>query len=209
MRSVPKLSHAGTNCTASLNKKYCCLSVLDWLQRVACYLRTVSIDQTPKHQCMLRVPDNFPVSVIMESRPSTSPWLDLSWNAVGICSIDNGVSDESSTEKIIKQGDIEQVIYSELKLRLYADECESYYHNLMSPQPGCFIVARETADGRPVPFLVTLSFDEAHAYHEGDDLVYSVPIPAELYRWAEAYVIENYLPVKRKKRKRKDWKQTS
>ena len=44
------------------------------------------------------------------------------------------------------------------------------------------------------------------AYQEGDDLVYSVPIPAELYRWLEAYVIEHYAPVKRIKRKRKDWK---
>ena len=155
---------------------------------------------------MQTIPDNFPVSVIMESRPSSSPWLDISWNAVGICGITNESSAESSAEKIINKGDVDQYIYSDLKLRLFLDECESYYHNLMSPQPGCYIVARETANGRPVPFLVSLSFDEANAYHEGDDLVYSVPIPAELYRWAEAYVIENYMPVKRKKRKRKDWK---
>jgi hypothetical protein len=108
--------------------------------------------------------------------------------------------------KVIKRGEIEQVIYKNLKLRLFLDECESYYHNLMSPKPGCFVMAREDDNGRPVPFLVSLSFDEAHAYQEGDDLVYSVPIPAELYRWLEAYVIEHYVPIQRKKRKRKNWK---
>jgi hypothetical protein len=33
--------------------------------------------------------------------------------------------------------------------------------------------------------VVSLSYDKAHAYLEGDETVYSVPIPAELYRWSE------------------------
>ena len=142
----------------------------------------------------------------MESSPSSSPWADVSWNAVGICAV---AGDRTDTEKTVQHGKFEQYIYNDLKLRLFIDECESYYHNLMSPQPGCFIVARESDNGRPVPFLVSLSFDEAHAYHEGDDLVYSVPVPAELYRWTEAFIIENYIPEKRKKRKRQNWKQTT
>lgn len=157
---------------------------------------------------MQAIPDHFPVSVIMESRPSNSVWQDESWDAVGVCSVsgDSLDSDHQSSEKVIKLGDVEQVIYSDLKLRLFLDECESYYHNLMSPKPGCFVIARENDNGRPVPFLVSMSFDEAHAYQEGDDLVYAVPIPPELYLWLEAYVIEHYAPVKRKKRKRKNWK---
>jgi len=157
---------------------------------------------------MQATPAYFPVSVIMESRPSTSIWQDLSWDAVGVCSAIERAREEASSNdvKIIKRGEIEQLIYDNLKLRLFLDECESYYHNLMSPNPGCFVIAREDSKGRPVPFLVSLSFDEAHAYQEGDDLVYSVPIPTELYRWLEAYVIEHYAPMMRKKRKRKNWK---
>lgn len=151
------------------------------------------------------LPEHYPVSVIMESRPSNSPWQALSWDAIGVCQIAD-MGDGKLPRKIIQQGDIEQTIYSHLKLRLFRDECESYYHNLMSPKPGCFVIAREDEDDRPVPFLVSMSFDEAHAYQEGDDLVYSVPIPPELYGWLEAYVVENYMPVKRKKRKRKNWK---
>lgn len=156
---------------------------------------------------MQALPDHFPVSVILESKPSQSPWADTSWSALGIANTE--ANDAGLTEDVIKHGEVEQHVFHNLKLRLHLDECESYYHNLMSPQPGCFIVARENKHGDPIPFLVSLSFDEAHAYQEGDDLVYSVPIPAELYGWAEAYVIENYMPEKRKKRKRKDWKKPS
>lgn len=166
----------------------------------------MGMTRTDSQTCQTDKNKTFPVSVIMESSPSSSPWADLSWRAIGICSI---AGEQMNEEKVLRHGEVEQHIYADLNLRLFLDECESYYHNLMSPQPGCFIVARENTDGRPVPFLVSLSFDEAHAYHEGDDLVYSVPVPPELYRWAEAYIVENYLPVKRKKRKRKDWKKTS
>ncbi len=161
------------------------------------------------HSCMQTIPEYFPVSVIMESTPSKSIWQDVSWDAIGVCGIATNQDQPESLpgEQMMRHGDMEQVIYNNLKLRLFLDECESYYHNLMSPRPGCFVIARENDEGRPVPFLVSLSFDEAHAYQEGDDLVYAVPIPAELYRWMEAYVIEHYAPVKRKKRKRTNWKE--
>ncbi|MEH6456760.1 MAG: DUF3305 domain-containing protein, partial [Cocleimonas sp.] len=154
----------------------------------------------------------------MESKPSTHAWADEVWDARGIVASADSSADGNTNEqpridevKVIEQGDVKQLIYSGLKLRLFLDECESYYHNMMSPEPGCFIVARyEDEDGeetdKPIPVLVTLSFDEAHSYLEGDDTVYAVPIPAELYRWAEVYVLENYVAEKRVKRKRVDWK---
>lgn len=150
-------------------------------------------------------PDYFPVSVIMESRPSDSPWQTVDWRAVGVCSASEEEAALHAEVRTIKHGAVEQYYYAGLKLRLYLDQCESYYHNLMSPHPGCFVIARENDLGSPQPFLVSMSFDEAQAYQEGDDLVYAVPIPPELYRWLEAYVIEHYAPTMRKKRKRKDW----
>jgi len=165
------------------------------------------------------LPDSFSVSVIMESRPSKSQWVDEVWDAVGLVAYSNeaegnGDVDHHETDKevkVIEQDGVKQLIYSGLRIRLFLDECESYYHNLMSPEPGCFIVAREEDDDgeptdKPIPVMVTLSFDEAHAYLEGDDTVYAVPIPSELYQWVEAYILENYEAEKRIKRKRKNWK---
>jgi len=153
-------------------------------------------------------PKSFPVSVIMESRPSQNQWVDEIWEGVGIV-LQSGTN--TKEVKLISHDDVKRFIYSGLKVTLHLDECESYYHNLMSPKPSCFIVAREEdEDGEetdiPIPFLVTMSFDEAHAYLEGDDTVYAVPIPPNLYHWVEAYVVKNYSAEKRKKRKRKDWK---
>ncbi|GAA0407300.1 hypothetical protein GCM10009133_14910 [Cocleimonas flava] len=164
-----------------------------------------------------KLKNSFTVSVIMESRPSQNKWIDEVWDAVGIVAlseqdVDAGESSEAKDQiKVVEQGEVKQLIYSGMKIRLYNDECESYYHNLMSPEPGCFIIAREEdAEGNdtgiPIPFLVSLSFDEAHAYLEGEATIYAVPIPPELYRWAEAYVVENYVAEKRIKRKRTDWK---
>jgi hypothetical protein len=54
--------------------------------------------------------------------------------------------------------------------------------------------------------MVTLSYDEAAAYTEVEEEVFAVPMPPEVYRWVENYVLEHYVPEKRRKRKRVDWK---
>ena len=65
----------------------------------------------------------------------------------------------------------------------------------------------EDSDATPEPFLITMSFDEAHAYLEGDDEIYEVEVPPELYRWTEAFLLMHYAPEKKIKRKRKNWTQ--
>ena len=151
------------------------------------------------------LPDKMPVSVIMEKRPCDHAWADFSFEAVGVV-----ISDQLQDRKLrrIRQQDgVEQYLYSGLSVQLHEDECESYYHNLMSPQPGCYIVASEgEADNEvPEPYLVSLSFDEANAYLEGDEQVYAVEIPPELYQWTEAFVLTHYIATKKTKRKLKNW----
>ena len=41
---------------------------------------------------------------------------------------------------------------------------------------------------------------------ETDEIVESVGMPAELYRWVERFVLQHYVPEKRRKRKRDNWK---
>ena len=151
------------------------------------------------------LPDQMHVAVVMEKQPSTHPWADYRYDAVGV--VVREQDEARSVKRIYQDGEIEHFMVSGLSLQLHVDECESYYHNLMSPEPGCFIVANqpEDTDEMPDPYLVSLSFDEAHAYLEGDELVYSVPLPAQLYQWAEAYVLTNYVAIKKTKRKLKRW----
>lgn len=154
------------------------------------------------------LPDYLTLSVVMAKKPSNHPWADFEYQAVGVVVSDN--DKEEPMRRIYQDGEVEHFLFSGLKLRLHVDECESYYHNLMSPQPGCFIVADDSEhEGEmPIPYLVSLSFDEAHAYLEGDQQVYSVEIPQQLYQWAEAFVLTRYVATRKTKRKLKNWHAT-
>jgi len=152
-----------------------------------------------------KLPEKLPISVIMEKRPSDHAWVNFTYQAVGVVAGEH--PQEREVKKIYEQDGLERYLFSGLSLQLYVDECESYYHNLMSPQPGCYIVASEpeTLDEMPEPYLVSISFDEAHAYLEGDEQVYAVEIPADLYRWTEAFILMHYVATKKTKRKLKNW----
>ncbi len=117
-----------------------------------------------------------------------------------------GGQQEAGAKLIHRTGDTRQVLYPGFEISLHTDECESYYHNLVSARPCCYVVVRSDEQGVPVPALVSLSFDEAHAYLEADEDVFPVDLAPELYRWTERFVIDHYVPRKRTRRRRDDWK---
>jgi len=96
------------------------------------------------------------------------------------------------------------------KVTLYKDACERYWHALIGDKPLVYVVCNEEVESDehslPVePALVTIDYDEAISHAETDGLVLSTTIPAELYRYMEAFVLEHYKPKAFKKRKRKKW----
>jgi hypothetical protein len=102
-----------------------------------------------------------------------------------------------------------QFLHTGMRMHLYKDDAESYYYNLVSDNPSVFVICNQEA-GEPLqPFIVTLSYGEATSYMETDEIVETVAMPPELYRWAEHFVLEHYVPEKRKKRKRDNWKEES
>lgn len=157
----------------------------------------------------------FPVSVLMRFRQSEHKlWSVGQWEAIGLVVGEAGekVAGVNSSNQVVRR-DIGngQYLWSGLKVSLYKDDGESYYHNLMCEQPKAFIVCKsdELDSEQCQPFLVTLSYDEASSYLEVDELVLSVDMPAELCRWVEKFVLEHYVPEKKRKRKRENWKETS
>lgn len=151
----------------------------------------------------------FPVSVLMERRRiEGNPWVSESWKAVGVTVGSVPAAKGRENPRCVVSGEAAaQFLWSGLSVALFADEAESYYHNLMVANPGCYVVTRPRADGIPEPVLVTLSFDAGQAYQEAGETVYAVPLPPELYRATEAFVIANYVPEKKKKRKLENWKE--
>jgi hypothetical protein len=147
---------------------------------------------------------NLPVSVILERRPASSRWIDHIWGAAGITV---GRQVDGPEPRLIREAEGGALyLVGGLEVALHVDECESYYYNLVSDRPRAYVLAHvEDVNDRPLPFQVSMSFDEAHAYLEGDDEIYAVDVPPELYRWAESFVIANYFPERKRKRKLRDW----
>lgn len=156
-------------------------------------------------------PDGFAVTVLMRRHPVTgNPWIDERWEVLGVIPEQQPVPTAGAAGPPAAATDPlpadEIVRYDGLMLRLHADEAESYYHNLMVNRPLCYVVCRPAADGTPRPVLVTASFDQANAYVEGDERVDAVPLPDALYAPIETFVLTHFVPTRRPKRKRKDWR---
>ncbi|MFO8004431.1 DUF3305 domain-containing protein [Thioalkalivibrio sp.] len=148
------------------------------------------------------LPDRFQVGVLMERRDRPdSRWLRESWHLLGVV-LDSDPAATAGRRCIRRSDQAEQYLWSGFPVRLHRDELESYYHNLMSPEPKIFVITHTGPAAAPEPFLVSLSYDEANAYETGGEMVYSAALPPVLYAWVEQYVLENYAPERRIKRKR-------
>ncbi len=149
----------------------------------------------------------FPVALVLDYQcSSATPWSAGRWQVIGAVAGMHGTAQRRSTLSMRKDEAGEQVLCAGYHLRLHRDDAESYYCNLMGERPSLFVVCQEEAGQRPEPTLVTVSYGEAASYSEGDATVHAIAMPPEIYRWVEAYVLAHYIPEKRKKRKRDDWK---
>ena len=68
------------------------------------------------------------------------------------------------------------------------------------------VCQNEENESQLIPFKVSVNYDEAASYMELEEQVFQVPMPPEVYRWLENFVVNNYIPVKKKKRKLVNWK---
>ncbi len=158
------------------------------------------------------------VTVLLERRMiKRSFWSMPSWylHAVAVGdSVAAGQSNSASGEPAgtTEHGDL--FAWPGHKVTLYRDACERYWHALIGDTPLIYVVCRddtddpdsaESASGGVSPVVVTIDYDEATACAETDALVLSRPIPPELYRYMEAFVLQHYKPVPFKKRKRRNW----
>lgn len=154
-----------------------------------------------------RVPDSFAVSVLVEYREvQDNRWEDGRWQVAGVLAGSGQGEGDAQARPLHAADEGRQYLWNGLRLQLHRDDAESYYFNLVSDRPSVFVICSQEAGEPPRPFIATLSYGEATSYMETDELVESVAMPAELYRWAERFVLEHYVPEKRRKRKRDNWK---
>ena len=158
-----------------------------------------------------RNPLRIPVSVLLERRLArVGPWSQVQWEAVAVVAGEAVVSERGTATLVHEDDECRRYLWPGLVVELFPDGCESYWYNLLSERPSLFVVCFEMDEDEEgeielVPAVVTASQDEANAHLESDDPVYSVPMPEKIVEWVERYVVENYEPEVRKKRRRQDW----
>ena len=152
----------------------------------------------------------IPIAVILDRKIDTSKkWAVPSWQVFSIVSgEDTNTNEQHVTEH--EDGTVNRFYWGGLKLNLYKDGTEGYWYNLLSQTPYLFVICEgEIGDKEVKPRYVTANQDEANGHLESDDLVLSIAMPASIRQLLEQYVIAYYRPVKKKKRKRKDWLEDS
>ena len=154
-------------------------------------------------------PSSCPVSVLVEYQTvHDNRWIDGRWVVNGVVAAAPSNNAELDCKLVHTDDAGRQYLWTGLAIELHRDDAESFYCNLMSDNPGVFVICEEHPDRPLQPFIVTLSYSEATTYMETDQRVERVEMPAELYRWLEQYVLANYVPEKKKKRRRVDWKES-
>jgi hypothetical protein len=157
---------------------------------------------------VLTMLESFPVTIIVTfQRTRDNRWQSGYWKVTGLIAGGKPATQGVCRETLRVGGPEEQHLWTGLSIRLHKDEVEGYYFNILGETPKVFVICNRKDDESLQPIIATLSHDEAASYLEGDAVVDPVPMPAELYRWVERYVLENYLPEKKRKRKRDSWKE--
>jgi hypothetical protein len=91
------------------------------------------------------------------------------------------------------------------RLRLHKAQVEDYALNINSPTPVAFVAGGADEETGFRPSEVTVSLAEAQKLDRTElrgteESVHRVPMPPEVFRWVERFVLEHYVPRKRKAR---------
>ena len=173
------------------------------------------MSETPQDQATpSKPPSQMPVMVLVECRQARSGrWVEEQWEAVAVVTGKDVASDAANSTLVHEDAECRRYLWSGLTLSLFKDACESYWYNLMSETPYLYVICNidEDEDGQESlhPVLVTADQQEATGHMEIDDRVYSVPMPEQAHQWVERFVLDNYVPAQKKKRKRQQWAKES
>jgi len=140
----------------------------------------------------------FDVDVVMERRTLASRWQTHAWSPAGVLP---GTAASSGPRTVVEHNELMQRIYPGHTLETFRDEGEGYYLNVHSPEPAIFIAWRMSDDEtEAIPHRLTLSYNEAARWMDGQEQVDRVTMPAEMLMALQDWVKANYQPPAKKQR---------
>jgi hypothetical protein len=142
----------------------------------------------------------IPVGVVIERKPSSSPWADYVWYAHAVLAEPSTAAPGTSLGKV---DDAELFYLGTADLQAHTFETANYRDNFMSGAPRLWVVLRP--QGELMPELVTVTCDptEGEGLSEtGWDIVNTVPMPEPIQAALAVFIEEHHVDRAVYKRKR-------
>lgn len=143
----------------------------------------------------------IPVGVVVERHKATSPWIDYVWRPAAVLP---GIPTTAPWTPLGPVGDATSFFAGTATIALHRTETANYIGNLATGAPQLWVVLCPTEGQPPYEVLaVTADPAEGEAFTEaGNDLVETVPMPAEIKEAVEAFVAEHHVERTFHKRQR-------
>jgi hypothetical protein len=150
----------------------------------------------------------IPLSVITAREPVPgNRWISERWNVVGVIAGGDGTG--GMQRRLLRSGpEGEQFLWSGLVLALRKGEVDSYYHNIVGQSPSIYVYCEHDNDGEPRPRSVTADYIDALSHGEFGNATFRVPMPADVYRYIETFVLEHYAPDEPKTKRKHEPRET-
>lgn len=147
-----------------------------------------------------------PVGVMVASEWASDHWES---RIDGVLSGARFAAERPQRELVRDGGNLQLHLWRGFRLHLYKRYVDDYSLNIRNEPPAVFVVCRVPARGHLEPFMVTLSMDEAQKLdspelRDPEDHVIQVPMPPEIYRWLEEFVLDHYRPRRPKGKRRQE-----
>ena len=142
----------------------------------------------------------IPVGVVIERRKAASPWIDFTWQPVGVLPDE---PDMAPWTPLREEGEAASFYVGGATIDLYQSEASRYRENLMTGAPGVWVaLSPSEGEQRYTIAVVTADPAEGESFNEtGAYIVEQVPMPEAIREAVERFVDEHYVEeafVKRK-----------
>lgn len=140
------------------------------------------------------------VGVVLEQTASAGPWAVTQWRVTDLII---GGGPAAAPQTLAAGPGWERLYAGNLEIRLFRDAIAGYLHNLGSAQPVVYVILRPDEEGDGMhPFHLTVCPVEAQDYLVGGaEIVETVPMPAAICAWVQAFVDRNPQPEPFRKRR--------
>ena len=136
------------------------------------------------------------VAVVLEREAAPNRWEDWRFRIVEVLPDTPGFGAEPRL--LHDDGRYARWLHPGLRVELFHDEGKGYYLNLSTGAPVWFVMWRvdEADPSQARPIGVSLSYNEAARWMDNaDERVDSLPLPADVRDWLQAWTDANYRPV--------------